>query len=481
MEFNGHVYSEDSLGDEDWSQYEDQVWKFSIVSEEVLENGDSIYEAEWEGWNRPDSSSTTWGNAKVGTLVKKAATKEWNQQQRDHRNQLADQSTDIELWSTFDICNEKTRLRAQGFDEKLAKPRPSKSLTQLTEEMLAKKLQHSSNTVTASSSRVMDVETRSHRRRSISSSSSSPDPLLYSPRKIKPLPAKKAKSPEKDRRREIVKWNHATQAAGAVKIVFVSSIDDNREIPELQSGFTYLEAEYVQPSGFEADEGAYVRCTSANCASAEDCECQLESALVDQNGKKRFAYTEEGLYDLSIHKLALVIECNKYCSCSEGCPNRIVQRPREIPIEVFKTPKCGWGVRSSRSIEKGKVLGVYTGKLIPRREAMKLKEKTYCFDLDWIEELEGEGWSVDARAHGNWTRFINHSCDPNVLVYGVDLTNMVTPYYLAFVAAVDIPAGVEFRFDYDPSLADEPRSEKAPVGAQQCQCGAERCRGWVRC
>src|SRR5882672_9492747 len=49
------------------------------------------------------------------------------------------------------------------------------------------------------------------------------------------------------------------------------------------------------------------------------------------------------------------------CSCDERCRSRVAQRPRKFPIEVFRTAKCGWGVRSTVDLPKGTVLGVYTG------------------------------------------------------------------------------------------------------------------------
>ena len=51
----------------------------------------------------------------------------------------------------------------------------------------------------------------------------------------------------------------------------------------------------------------------------------------------------------------------QYCSCGADCPNRVAQLARQIPIEIFKTRTTGWGGRSSVDVEKGTVLGIYTG------------------------------------------------------------------------------------------------------------------------
>jgi len=80
-------------------------------------------------------------------------------------------------------------------------------------------------------------------------------------------------------------------------------------------------------------------------------------------------------------------------------------------------------VRAEIDIVKGKVLGVYTGLVIRRETAEGPGIKDYLFDLDGKEgDDDGAGenmYSVDSMTCGNWTRFINHSCDPNMRVYSV--------------------------------------------------------------
>ncbi|KAJ7171176.1 hypothetical protein C8R46DRAFT_864234, partial [Mycena filopes] len=53
---------------------------------------------------------------------------------------------------------------------------------------------------------------------------------------------------------------------------------------------------------------------------------------------------------------------------------------------------------------------------------------------------------------GNWTRFINHSCAPNLEVMPVvwDSTPEDNIPYLIFVARQNIEADVELTFDYSP-------------------------------
>lgn len=65
------------------------------------------------------------------------------------------------------------------------------------------------------------------------------------------------------------------------------------------------------------------------------CEC------LDDSDEKKFAYDIDGL----IHHRpgTAIIECNNRCGCGRTCPNRVVQRGRRMPLEIFKTQKKGWG------------------------------------------------------------------------------------------------------------------------------------------
>ncbi|KAJ7111126.1 hypothetical protein C8R43DRAFT_962047 [Mycena crocata] len=121
-----------------------------------------------------------------------------------------------------------------------------------------------------------------------------------------------------------------------------------------------------------------------------------------------------------------VVECNSICTCPATCVNRVDQRPREIGVQVFKThDKRGWGVRSMTDIAEGRMISMYTGLIIQRQDVQNLAEHraSYCFDLDVLERLDeerppGNSYTVGASGcgtgSGNWTRFINHSCEPNL-------------------------------------------------------------------
>jgi len=66
---------------------------------------------------------------------------------------------------------------------------------------------------------------------------------------------------------------------------------------------------------------------------------------------------------------------------------------------------------------------MYVGEILTTAEAERRGKKydeegtTYLFDLDF--NSTDNPYTVDARYKGNVSHFINHSCDPNLAVYGV--------------------------------------------------------------
>ncbi|KAJ6551855.1 hypothetical protein B0H19DRAFT_1159235 [Mycena capillaripes] len=298
----------------------------------------------------------------------------------------------------------------------------------------------------------------------------------------------------------------ALSCDGAAGITFVNDIDDEEIPASLHGGeFVYLEDKYHPgkvPFKINPDPDAATPFTEQECFpfcqhkhEGEECDDSNRETSC-QDSEQGFAYTE-GLFNFTYRPNDVVVECNPYCTCPETCRNRVAQRPRRFPVEIFKTARYGWGVRVPEDIMSGTVLGVYTGKLITRRDAEALtgEAKQYCFDLDYSEEDDApsdERYSVDSMDYGNWTRFINHSCAPNLRVQPVVHDTLPQQYiaFLAFIAIQRIPAGTELTFDYDPEAqyAFETarrmgaKRTSRPPGANDCECGAgvDKCRGWVR-
>ncbi|KAJ3507362.1 hypothetical protein NLJ89_g6347 [Agrocybe chaxingu] len=284
------------------------------------------------------------------------------------------------------------------------------------------------------------------------------------------------------------KWTNIAAREGAAAIYFTNIVDDEA-VPFLEPSFCYLESGYKFAAGVEKPPEEFM--SSCSCASCHDwiqCECQK---LLDDPQAVGSAYTTEGLFSLQISRGVEVVECNSLCRCSpQTCRNRVSQRPRDIPVEIFKTIKRGWGARPLKDVKRGQVLGIYTGLVMRREDARAVNDSSYCFDLDG-DEVDGAApihdlYTVDSRVHGNWTRFINHSCAPNIEVYLVvhDVPPGTGLPFLAFAATEDIPAKTEFTFDYDPktarrlALADIEAQMEVSMGKKKegteeeiCHCG----------
>ncbi|XP_013394122.1 histone-lysine N-methyltransferase SUV39H1-A [Lingula anatina] len=149
-----------------------------------------------------------------------------------------------------------------------------------------------------------------------------------------------------------------------------------------------------------------------------------------------------------------IYECNKRCACPPECPNRVVQHGRKFKVSIFRTHNGrGWGVKTKQKIKKGSFVMEYVGEVITNEEAEKrgrvydAEGRTYLFDLDYND---GDcPYTVDAGFYGNVSHFVNHSCDPNLAVYGVWI-NTLDPRLprICLFAKRDIAKGEELTFDY---------------------------------
>jgi euchromatic histone-lysine N-methyltransferase len=145
-------------------------------------------------------------------------------------------------------------------------------------------------------------------------------------------------------------------------------------------------------------------------------------------------------------------------------------------LEVFKTDKRGWGVRSLDSIPSGSFICEYTGNLLSDTEAEKcVGNDEYLFDIGrncnsrdqslWSDlsslmpdieasatsdMVEDGGFTIDAAECGNVGRFVNHSCSPNLYAQNVlyDHDDRKLPHIMLF-AAENIPPMRELCYHYN--------------------------------
>lgn len=271
-------------------------------------------------------------------------------------------------------------------------------------------------------------------------------------------------------------------------------------------------------SGCECEE-------DENCAKDCDCLSDLDEENIINSEFSNAYYSagpRKGLLREEILELSSdeIYECSDLCACSPDCPNRVVGRGRKFNIEVFKTNDGrGFGmlsmyptpfatmltfitgVRAREDIRKGQFVDKYVGEILTpaeanrRRDQAQYRKDLYLFALDKFndpkagdERLKGEPYEVDGEYMAGPTRFINHSCDPNLRIMAV-VTDRANKHLheLCFFALCDIPRLTELTFDYvagtktaeDSATVLKQAEERQEKGefTQKCLCGAKNCRG----
>ncbi|XP_020035657.1 histone-lysine N-methyltransferase SETMAR isoform X1 [Castor canadensis] len=184
-----------------------------------------------------------------------------------------------------------------------------------------------------------------------------------------------------------------------------------------------------------------------------------------------------------------VFECNVLCQCSDHCRNRVVQKGLQFHLQVFQTDKKGWGLRTLEFIPKGRYVCEYAGEVLGFSEVQRRINLQTTYDSNYIIALREHVYNgqvmetfVDPTYVGNVGRFLNHSCEPNLLMIPVRIDSMVPK--LALFAAKDILPGEELSYDYSGrflNLMDTEDKERLDNGKlrKPCYCGAKSCTAFL--
>ncbi|KAL6907276.1 hypothetical protein GGI43DRAFT_420986 [Trichoderma evansii] len=207
--------------------------------------------------------------------------------------------------------------------------------------------------------------------------------------------------------------------------------------------------------------------------------------------KKAYAYHSHGakkglLRSKMLNSKEPLYECHTGCSCSKDCPNRVVERGRTIPLQIFRTPDRGWGVHAQVAIKKGQFVDRYLGEIITSAEADRRRaasaysqrKDVYLFALDKFTNpesldprLKGPPVEVDGEFLSGPTRFINHSCEPNLRIFarvGDHADKHI--HDLALFAIREIAAGEELTFDYVDGVTEDGAEMERGNGAHMTKC-----------
>lgn len=136
-------------------------------------------------------------------------------------------------------------------------------------------------------------------------------------------------------------------------ITIVNDVDD----AVLPSTFRFLQESQLG-TGVQAAEDSFR--SGCECVDAEECQYRGCLCLQEQDdasddedaGERKKVY----MYHMHGSKAGLlrskylskskrpIYECHEGCACSQSCPNRVVERGRKVPLQIFRTEDGrGWG------------------------------------------------------------------------------------------------------------------------------------------
>jgi hypothetical protein len=117
--------------------------------------------------------------------------------------------------------------------------------------------------------------------------------------------------------------------------------------------------------------------------------------------------------------------------------------PHATGLGVFVLP--------DQTIAEGDWLGEYLGQLLPAN-APEAETSDYAFDMPGRAVERVRRVIVDAATHGNWTRFVNSSCEPNVQALAEQVGKVRVIVYRALR---DIQAGEQLLVTYGRGYFEE--------------------------
>jgi len=196
-----------------------------------------------------------------------------------------------------------------------------------------------------------------------------------------------------------------------------------------------------------------------------------------------------------------IFECNSTCVCQPfRCSNRIVQLGPNPNLEIVSTSEKGNGLITKIGLERGQFVCEYAGEVIGEETArQRFQIQLRNQSPNYIIVLREYGGSklvyttiIDPTVLGNIGRYLNHSCEPNLLMVPVRIGSTLPR--LALFAARQILQGEELCFDYgDPgqtgystepsststSPADLPDDSNHSNQRSKCLCRSPVCRQFL--
>ena len=144
-----------------------------------------------------------------------------------------------------------------------------------------------------------------------------------------------------------------------------------------------------------------------DCMDVEKCSCRQLTIQATKGNKENKVDPNVGYEYRRLQDIVQtgIYECNQLCKCAKTCLNKVAQNPLRLKLQVFKTAKRGWGLRTLNDIPGGTYICNYVGNLYNTQEGNTYGKNfgdEYFADLDLIEIVESkkEGYESDVSDEG---------------------------------------------------------------------------------
>ena len=173
------------------------------------------------------------------------------------------------------------------------------------------------------------------------------------------------------------------------------------------------------------------------------------------------------------------INCRSTTLCN--CEPSNCGTVKEPLLELYHYTKYGargTGIRSLQRIKKDTILGEYLGEIVPSPAAYRTRphgevsfryfDEVYAWDLPLTQSAQSSSQTlatITAGTYGNWTRYVNHSCEPSLTTTFEVIGNKLRILYKSLEA---IEPFEELTTNYGDYYFNP---------ARPCQCGMDTCGG----